>query len=484
MTDSSYRSGRSPLSAAASAHFPGVEPDNASRREFLRRTGALSLAASAAPWALSLAAMGEAAAATASDYKALVCIFLYGGNDYANTLVAYDQATYNAYNSLRSNIAIGRDLLAPTVLSPAIALPNGRQYALAPTLAPLLPIFNAGALSIALNVGTLVQPTTKAQYSARSVPLPPKLFSHNDQSSYWQASAPEGASSGWGGRMGDLLASGNGNATFTCVSVAGNAVYLSGNQVSQYQVASSGPVAVEGIKSAMFGSSACSAALKGLMNSPRTQLLENSYAAVSGRALTANDTLSSALASASMTTAFPTGNSLADQLKLVAKMISVSSALGTKRQVFFVSMGGFDNHEGLGGAGGTHALLLAGVANAMSAFYQATKDLGVSQKVTTFTASDFGRTLNSNSSGSDHGWGGVQFVMGDAVNGKSFIGTAPILANDGPDDVGQGRLVPTTGVEQFGATLAKWFGVSPDDQLRTVLPNLKNYSTRDLGFMG
>lgn len=484
MTDSSYRSGRSTLSAAASAHFPGVQPDNASRREFLRRTGALSLAASAAPWALSLAAMGEAAAATASDYKALVCIFLYGGNDYANTLVAYDQATYNAYNSLRSNIAIGRDLLAPTVLSPAIALPNGRQYALAPTLAPLLPVFNAGALSIALNVGTLVQPTTKAQYSARSVPLPPKLFSHNDQSSYWQASAPEGASSGWGGRMGDLLASGNGNATFTCVSVAGNAVYLSGNQVSQYQVASSGPVAVEGIKSAMFGSSACSAALKGLMNSPRTQLLENSYAAVSGRALTANDTLSSALASASMTTAFPTGNSLADQLKLVAKMISVSSALGTKRQVFFVSMGGFDNHEGLGGAGGTHALLLAGVANAMSAFYQATKDLGVSQKVTTFTASDFGRTLNSNSSGSDHGWGGVQFVMGDAVNGKSFIGTAPILANDGPDDVGQGRLVPTTGVEQFGATLAKWFGVSPDDQLRTVLPNLKNYSTRDLGFMG
>ena len=483
MTDSSFRSGRPPVSA----HFPGVQPDNASRREFLRRTGALSLAASAAPWALSLAAMGEAAAAAAStsdNYKALVCIFLYGGNDYANTLVAYDQATYNAYNSLRSNIAIGRDLLAQTVLSPTTALPNGRQYALAPTLAPLLPIFNAGALSIALNVGTLVQPTTKAQYNARSVPVPPKLFSHNDQSSYWQASAPEGASSGWGGRMGDLLASGNGNSTFTCVSVAGNAVYLSGNQVSQYQVASSGPVAVEGIKSAMFGSTACSTALKGLMNTPRTQLLENSYATVSARALTANDTLSNALTAANVETVFPTGNSLADQLKLVAQMISVSSALGTKRQVFFVSMGGFDNHEGLGGAGGAHALLLAGVANAMSAFYQATKDLGVSQKVTTFTASDFGRTLNSNSSGSDHGWGGVQFVMGDAVKGKSFIGAAPTLANDGPDDVGQGRLVPTTGVDQFGATLANWFGVSPSDQIGVVLPNLKNYSTRDLGFMG
>ena len=479
MTDFSFRFGRPP----ASAHFPGVQPDSPSRREFLRRTGALSLAASATPWALSLAAMGEAAAATATDYKALVCIFLYGGNDYANTLVAYDQATYNAYYSLRSNIAIGRDLLASTVLSPATDLPNGRQYALAPTLAPLLPIFNAGALSIALNVGTLVQPTTKAQYNARSVALPPKLFSHNDQASYWQASAPEGASSGWGGRMGDMLAGGNGNSTFTCVSVAGNAVYLSGNQMSQYQVASSGPVAVAGIKSAMFGSAACSTALNGLMMNTRTQLLENSYAAVSRRALTSNDQLSSALDGANVATTFPTNNSLADQLKLVARMISVSSTLGAKRQVFFVSMGGFDNHDGLGGAGGTHALLLAGVANAMSAFYQATKDLGVSQQVTTFTASDFGRTLNSNTSGSDHGWGGVQFVMGDAVKGKSFIGTAPTLANDGPDDVGQGRLVPTTGVDQFGGTLANWFGVLPSDQL-SVLPNLKNYSTRNLGFMG
>ena len=202
----------------------------------MRRTGALSLAASATPWALSLAAMGEAAAATAGDYKALVCVFLNGGNDYANTLVAYDQASYSSYNNLRSGIALPRDSLGATLLTPGAALPNGRQYALAPTLSPLLPVFNAGALSVALNVGTLVQPTTKAQYTARSVPLPPKLFSHNDQQSYWQASAPEGAASGWGGRMGDLLASGNGNATFTCVSVSGNAVFLSGNTSSQYQV--------------------------------------------------------------------------------------------------------------------------------------------------------------------------------------------------------------------------------------------------------
>ncbi len=466
----------------SSPHFPAVRPDNASRREFLRRTGLLSLAASATPWALSLAAMGEAAAATASDYKALVCVFLNGGNDYANTVVAYDQTSYNSYSSLRSNIALSRDSLQSTLLVPATALPNGRQFALAPALAPLLPIFNAGALSVVLNVGTLVQPTTKAQYSAKSVALPPKLFSHNDQQSYWQASAPEGAASGWGGRMGDLLASGNGNATFTCVSVSGNAVFLAGNTSSQYQVFASGPVPVVGIQSPLFGSSACSTALNGLMSNPRTQWLENSYATISSRALVANAQLGSALGGATLATTFPSGG-LADQLKLVARMISKSSELGAKRQVFFVSMGGFDNHENLGGAGGTHANLLAAVGSAMAAFYQATRDLGVARQVTTFTASDFGRTLTSNSTGSDHGWGGMHLVMGDAVKGKSFVGTAPVLASDGPDDVGQGRLVPSTSVDQYGATLANWFGVSASDQL-TVLPNLKNYSTRNLGFMG
>lgn len=464
-----------------SPHFPTVQPDNASRREFLRRSGALSLAASATPWALSLAAMGEAAAATATDYKALVCVFLTGGNDHANTVVAYDPASYDSYQRLRSNIALPRDALGATVLNPATALPDGRQYALAPTLSPLLPIFNAGALSVALNVGTLVQPTTKAQYAARSVPLPPKLFSHNDQQSYWQASAPEGAASGWGGRMGDLLASGNGNATFTCVSAAGNAVFLSGNSSSQYQVFASGPVPVAGIQSPLFGSAACSAALKALMTDPRSQWLESSYAAVTRRALTANEQLTTALNGVTLGTAFPAGG-LADQLKLVARMIARSSELGAKRQVFYVSMGGFDNHDGLGGLGGTHANLLAVVGSAMAAFYEATKALGVSRQVTTFTASDFGRTLTSNSSGSDHGWGGMHLVMGDAVKGRSFIGTAPAVANDGPDDVGQGRLLPSTSVEQYSATLANWFGVSASDQL-TVLPNLKNHSARNLGFM-
>ncbi|WP_395688088.1 DUF1501 domain-containing protein [Caenimonas koreensis] len=460
-------------------HFPHILPDNASRRAFLKRSAALSVAASATPWAMSLAAMGEAAAATATDYKALVCVFLYGGNDYANTLVAYDQPSYDAYASFRPNLAISRTSLAGTVLNPTVPLAGGRQFALAPGLAPLVPIFDAQHMAVLLNIGTLVEPTTKAQYTAKSVQLPPKLFSHNDQQSFWQSSSPEGAASGWGGRMGDLYASGNGNATFTCISAAGNAVYLAGNTAVQYQVTTNGSVPVNGIQSALFGSTACSAALADLMTQPRAHLLENEYARVAKRSIDANDQLTSALAGVTLATQFPTPNSLADQLKIVARMIGARSALGAKRQVFFVSLGGFDTHDGLVTQ---HPTLMTNLGNALASFQQAMQELGVADSVTTFTGSDFGRTLVGNNDGSDHGWGNMQFVLGGAVKGKSFVGTAPVLANNGPDDVGQGRLLPSTSVDQLAGTLATWFGVSQTDQ-DMVLPHLSHFTTRNLGFM-
>lgn len=460
-------------------HFHDIPPDNASRRAFLRRGTALSLAAGAAPWALSLAAMGEAAAQTASDYKALVCVFLYGGNDHSNTVVPYDQASYDAYFNLRSNIALDRAALAGTVLNPTTPLAGGRQYALAPGLAPLVPLFNAGRMAVLLNVGTLVEPTTKAQYSARSVSLPPKLFSHNDQQSYWQSSLPEGARTGWGGRIGDLFASGNGNSTFTCISVSGNAVYLTGQSAVQYQVGSGGAVAVNGIKNPLFGSSACSAALRALVTQPRAHLLENEYTTVTRRSVESNDQLTAAMAGVTLPTVFPTGNNLGDQLRTVARIIAARNALGAKRQVFFVSMGGFDTHDALATA---HPALMTRLGDALAAFQQATVDLGVANEVTTFTASDFGRTLVSNNDGSDHGWGSMQFVLGGAVRGASFVGTPPAVASNGADDVGQGRLLPTLSVEQMGGTLANWFGASPSDQL-LLLPNLANFTTRDLGFL-
>ena len=454
---------------------------NASRRAFLQRTSLLSLAGVAAPWALNLATMGEAAAATATDYKALVCMFLYGGNDYGNTLIPYDNTRYALYQGMRPTLAYAQAALTPTLLTPSVALPAGAQYALAPELAPLLPLFTGNKLAVMLNVGTLVQPTSKAQYTAKSVPLPPKLFSHNDQQSVWQSSAPEGATSGWGGRMGDLFESGNGNATFTCVNVSSNAVFLSGHSAVQYQVSPSGPVALNGIKNPLFGSATCSTALHSLVTAPRTHLFENEYTRVMSRSLVAGDALTAALAGGpTINTVFPTGNGLADQLKLVARMISTSGEVGAKRQVFFVSLGGFDNHDGLASI---HPGLLTSVADAITAFYNATVELGVASQVTSFTASDFGRTLTG-SNGSDHGWGSMHFMLGGAVNGGRYYGTVPVVANNGPDDVGQGRLLPSTSVDQYAATLGKWFGIS-DADLLTVLPNLVhwNASERTLGFV-
>ena len=454
-----------------------------SRRAFLKRSAALGIAGGAAPFVTNLAAIGEAAAATASDYKALVCVFLFGGNDYANTLPPYDQASYNLYAAARQNLAHGRDTLAATLLNPSTALAGGRQYALSPTMAPLVPIFDAGRMAVVLNVGTLVQPTTKAQYTANSVRLPPKLFSHNDQQSYWQASNPEGATSGWGGRMGDLLQSGNGTATLTCINATGNAVFLSGRTAIPYSVGTTGPIALLNNGSTLFGSTAAASTLRTLMTGTNANMFANEHATVSRRALDTYAQVNAALAGAPVANfpLFPTGNNLASQLQIVARLISVSQELGAKRQVFFVSQGGFDLHDNLLAQ---HPGLLGNVASAIRAFYDTTVALGVADRVTTFTGSDFGRTLQSNDDGSDHGWGGMHFVAGGAVNGRRFYGTPPAIGNNTPDDVGQGRLLPTISVDQYASTLASWFGVSASN-MSTVLPNIGNYnpSMWNLGFV-
>ncbi|WP_288935845.1 DUF1501 domain-containing protein [uncultured Sphingomonas sp.] len=460
-----------------------MDHDCQSRRAFLKRGAALGLAGVATPFVTSLAAIGEAAAATATDYKALVCIFLYGGNDYANTLPPYDQASYNQYLAARANIALTRDSLANTVLSPAADLAGGRQYALAPTMGSLMPLFNQGKLAVVLNVGTLVQPTTKAQYQANSVRLPPKLFSHNDQQSYFQASNPEGATSGWGGRMGDLFQSGNGASTLTCINTSGNAVYLTGKSAVQYSVGTGGPVALINNASSLYGSTTAAATLRSLMTGGNANMFASEHARVAKRALDTYTQVAGALANAPASgfSLFPSGNSLADQLKMVARMISVSSELGAKRQVFFVSIGGFDLHDNLVAQ---HPGLIGKVADAMRAFYDTTVALGVADKVTSFTASDFGRTLQSNDDGSDHGWGSHHFVMGGAVKGQRFYGTPPAIGNGTADDVGQGRLLPSIAVDQYAATLASWFGIANGD-LTTVLPNMGNYnaSSWNLGFV-
>ena len=454
---------------------------DASRRAFLKRASAVSMAGAAAPFVMDLAAIGEAAAATATDYKALVCVFLYGGNDYANTLVPYDNTQYGVYAAQRPGLNYSQAALAPTVLNPSIALPNGAQYALAPELAKLLPIFNAGKMAVMLNVGTLIQPTTKAQYQANNVPLPPKLLSHNDQQSYWQSSKPEGATSGWGGRIGDLLQAGNGTSTLTCINVAGNAVFLTGNAAVQYSITTSGPIALSA-RNSLQGSAQAGTLLQQLIGGGGSHLFQAEYSAIGKRSLGLYSQITTALAAApATTTAFPaaadTQSSLGAQLQEVAKLISVSSELGAKRQVFFVATSRFDTHDGLDTI---HPLLMTNLADALRGFYDTTVELGIADKVTTFTASDFGRALTSNNDGTDHGWGSMHFVLGGAVKGGRYYGNNPQLANNGPDDIGQGRLVPTMSVDQYGATMASWFGIAASD-LATVLPNIGNYAGSPLG---
>ncbi len=460
-----------------------VKTGNESRREFLRTAAKLSVAGTAAPFALNLAGIGAAAAQTATDYRALVCVFFYGANDHNNTVIPVDSASYAAYTGARSTIA--RALADIVPLTPSVALTGsnaGRQFGLAKELMPLKTIWDAGKLAIVANVGPLIVPTTKTQYTNLSVPLPPKLFSHNDQQSVWQASAPEGARYGWGGRMGDLFASQNASAIFTCNSVSGSAVFLAGQNVAAYQVSTSGSVPISGIKGSLFGSTSASATLKNIITTGGGSYFSQDLADTTARSIDADASLSAALLSAPD---FPlsadlTTNSLAAQLRIVARMIASRNALGAKRQVFFVSLGGFDTHDN---ELDDQPVLHAKVAAALAYFQTNIDSLQLADKVTTFTASDFGRTLTSNGDGSDHGWGSHHFVMGGAVKGRQYYGTFPIMGLNNNDEVGSGRLLPTTSVDQFAATMARWFGVS-DTDMRLVLPNIGNFSTSNLGFLG
>ena len=489
-----------------------IHPGLYSRRAFLRRSAQLAFTGAALPTALNLAAMGEAAAFTAGDYKALVCVFLYGGNDYANTVVPYDATSYGQYQASRSNIALPRATVGDvpgldrTRLVPATPL-GGREYALHPNMTGLAGLFNRGRAAVQLNVGPLVEPLTREQYEAESRRQPPKLFSHNDQQSFWQSSSPEGSTVGWGGNIGDLALENNRNTLFTCISVTGNAVFLSGDSALSYQVGPGGPVEIEGLNGYLFGSNAIGQAMASIVQAQRPQhLLEDAYNGVTKRAIGAGADISDALAAHEangdagnefkpLFDEAADGNYLANQLMMVARLIASRSELGPKRQVFMVSMGGFDHHSGLLGG---HGELMGQLSRGMTAFYDSTVRLGVGQSVTSFTMSEFGRTLTSNGDGSDHGWGSHHLVVGGAVNGAtatqgSFAGTAPpVSVGDSANaedqwHVGQGRLLPSTSVDQYAATMARWFGV-PDSDMGGILPNLHNFNSaaypRYLNFMG
>ncbi len=464
-----------------------------SRRAFMRRSGQLAGAGVASSYALGLAGIGEAAAfSSAGGYKALVCVFLYGGNDHGNTLIPYDQANYNRYAAIRGGqgdegggIALARGSLAQTVLNPANnqTLTDDIQYALAPSMPRLKARFDQGAMAPLLNVGPLVVPLTKAQFEGNSsqFPRPAKLFSHNDQQSTWQSSQPEGSTSGWGGKMGDLAQSSNTNSMFTLINATGNAVFMTGEDAVPYKIGTNGATQFRGLeRGRVYRSQSASAALDSILKSSNGNVLEADYSMVNARSIEYGGFIADALENTTVTTDFGQGNRLAAQLSVVARLIAARNRLGVTRQVFMVGMGGFDHHDGLIGS---HEALLGQVDFALDAFYQATVDLGIEDQVTAFTASDFGRTFASNGDGSDHGWGSHHFIVGGGVNGGRFYGTAPQVSVESDDQVGRGRLLPTVSVDEYSSTLARWFGVD-NSELPSIAPNIGRFAQPDLGFMG
>jgi len=441
---------------------------------------------------LSLASLGEAAAMQALDFKALVCVFMIGGNDHDNTVVAFDSSSYERYRAIRQAVALQASALQETALSPTVPLPGGRQYALNPALLPMARLFHQQRAAVLLNVGPLIAPTTRRQYEQR-VALPPKLFSHNDQVMVWQSHRPEGSTVGWGGRIADLALDSNGQSLFSCISAAGTSVFLAGESALQYHVGSHGPIRIDAMKRPVYGSSRVSQALQVLATSAQDGVLHNEYNRVTTRAIAAETTLGAALASSNVQTSFPT-TGLGDRMRTIARIIGAHQTLGLKRQIFMVQLGGSDLHSNLSS---DHGRILREVGDAMSALYAATEELGLADKVTSFTASDFGRTLSVNGDGSDHGWGGHHFVVGGAVKGRTIYGVPPPVSvgdTSAADDqwhVGQGRLIPTTSTDQLASTLGRWFGAG-ESELAGILPNLHNFGIEaagvtyptNLGFMG
>lgn len=484
---------------------PSPEPFDPSRRKFL---GACCAAVSATGMLSALAQLRVLGAlaqpgngpqtpgmAGAEDFKALVCLFLAGGNDANNLVIPTDATGYAAYAAARTALALPNNVALPISSTAG----DGRTWGLHPAMSGVHSIYTQGKAAILANVGTLLYPTTKAQYSARSVPLPPQLFSHNDQQVEWQSSIPDKAfTSGWGGRLADITNAFNQNPTISMsITLNGQNSFQVGRNIAQYSVSPTGAVALSGSAdpSGTSVSAIRTRAMNDLLNSPSANLFETAFAGMTKEAIADSSLLASILSNATAGAAsafpntynsFPTSN-LGQQLRTIARLISARSQLGLKRQIFFARIGGWDLHDNQVIAGatqtGAHANLFTDVSNSLKSFYDATVEMGLADSVTTFTASDFGRTYNTNGDGSDHGWGSHHIIVGGAVKGGNIYGRMPDLTLRGVQDTGsRGQWIPTTSVDEYSATLARWFGVSATD-LPIVLPNASRFAHQNVAFL-
>jgi len=462
------------------------------RRDFLLQGSATTAGALFAHLPGRAFSQGIGVSAPFDDYRALVCVFLFGGNDSYNMLVPRSDAEYGVYRSSRQNMAVEQGLLLP--IDPVT--PDGTDYGLHPSMQGLADLFERGRVAFVNNVGPLVEPTTKDDYLSGAAVLPPQLFSHNDQQDQWQSLKGAGVSStGWAGRIADLFRTNVAEQQLaTNVSLFGNSLFQSAEETVAYVMGNGGPVPFTGFarpedlqnpnlsederaRLELFVQQRL--AFDRIIGANFDSVYERGFAEVQRRALQSIDRVSDALATApELTTRFP-ASQLGAQLETVARLIAVRDELQMQRQIFFVATGGFDSHDD---QVANQPGLLGGVSDAIAAFHDATEELGTAGNVTTFTQSDFARTLTSNGDGTDHAWGGIQLVAGGAVLGRDLYGVYPDLALGSSDDVGGGRMIPTTSADQYAATLARWFGVD-DTDLSLVAPNIGNFPVSDLGFL-
>ena len=461
------------------------------RRLFLKS----SLATAGAASALSWLPHGRVLAADTSGYRALVCVFLVGGMDNFDTVIPYDTLSYDRYAEIRAPLLANYAAAGVTsrlrnnlrVLSPInSATFAGRQFALPAELSPIADLFDSGAAAIVGNVGPLVQEATRTELEADPTLLPPRLYSHNDQQSVWQSLEPEGSRFGWGGRFADTMnnAGANDIFAFSAITPVGNNVFLSGEGVQPYQVGSFESTTEHLLLSDTSPlNDQSKQAFRALIaaNSRRLDnILERDVDAIQADALATNEAFSGAIANVAdpLATDFP-DTSIGRQLKTVADTINARSQLGASRQIFYVRQGGYDTHSS---QARDLPRLHTQLAEGLAAFYQATQDMAVGQDVVTFTASDFGRTLAINGDGTDHGWGGHHFVIGDSVRGQRIYGTIPPADFDHALDDGGGRLIPSVSVQQYAGTMGSWFGLTSSER-RGALPGSDNFAEETLTFL-
>lgn len=475
------------------------------RRQILSGIGGLSLAAGTG--INSVLSSIAAHAIDTSGYKALVCVFLRGGLDCHDTIMPVDQSSYDQFSTVRQDLltqyasaegvastAISRARTNLLELTPSNGADFGsRAFGLPPQMSGLHGLFHAGKAAIIGNVGPLVEPTSRAQYEAKTVQLPARLFSHNDQQSTWVSSATEGAESGWGGKFADaaIAAGANADPMFSAITLDKNSVFLTGETARQYAAGADvdgayAPSVYELENTAYLwrasDATATQAKLDALFRNSKTgrsNLFQRDLIDAANRAIDANTALNTILETApTLATSFP-DTSLGHQLKAAADIISVRGSLGAGRQVFLASTGGFDTHSD---QASDLPDLQSNLDAAITAFYNATVELGIADSVTLFTVADFGRTLAVNGDGTDHGWGGHHFAVGGAVNGGTIFGDVPEFNLDHSQAAGKGRLIPTTSVSQYAATLGRWFGLT-DTELAAAFPGLARFPDGPLGFV-